>query len=176
MLTKIHLCLPTPFLLVESKFNLTIVSSLDVGKVVHSLPAKTSSSKDNISYQLLKAAGNGVIAPLTALINNSIRLVQVLNEWKMAIVTPVFKGGQKDRTQPSNYRPIALTPCVARIMEKLVNAQLLKYSLTNYLIYTHLFGFLPRHSTVTQLTFLINKWQLALDKGLCVEFSFLRPK
>ena len=158
---------------VESKFNLTIVSSLDVGKVVHSLPAKTSSGKDNISYRLLKEAGNGVIAPLTALFNHSFRLAQVPNEWKMAIVTPVFKGGQKDRTQPSNYRPIALTSCVARVMEKLVNAQLLKYLLTNNLIYTHQSGFLPRHSTVTQLAFLVNKWQLALDKGLCIESAFL---
>ena len=122
---------------VEGKLNLTIVSSLDVGKVVHSLPAKTSTGKDNISYWLLKEAGNGVIAPLTALFNQSFRLAQVPNEWKMAIVTPVFKGGQKDRTQPSNYRPIALTSCVARVMEKLVNGQLLKYLLTNNLIYTH---------------------------------------
>ena len=29
------------------------------------------------------------------------------------------------------------------------------------------------HSTVTQLALLVNKWQLALDKGLCIESAFL---
>ena len=41
-------------------FNLTIVIYLDVGEVVHSLPAKTSYGKDNISYRLLKDCGNGL--------------------------------------------------------------------------------------------------------------------
>ena len=52
---------------------------------------------------------------------------------------------------PLHVGPIALTSCVARVMEKLVNSRLLMYSLTNNLIYTHQSGFLPPHSTVTQL-------------------------
>ena len=59
-------------------------------------------------------------------LNLSITLNKVPDEWKEAIVSPVFKGGSKDRSQdPGNYRPISLTPCVARTMEMLVNGRVL---------------------------------------------------
>ena len=44
-------------------------------------------------YRLFTEAGDGHISRLTALFNHSIQLVQVPNEWKMAIGTPLFKGG-----------------------------------------------------------------------------------
>ena len=33
--------------------------------------------------------------------------------------------------------------------------------------------FLPRHSTISQLCFLVHKWQMALDKGKMVQSAFL---
>ena len=42
----------------------------------------------------------------------------------MAIVIPLLKPG-KDHTDPSNYRPIALTSCLCKLMEKLVNKRLM---------------------------------------------------
>ena len=59
-----------------------------------------------------------------------------MNE-KEAIVSPVFKGRRKDRQDPGSYRPISLTSCVARTMEKLVNGQVLNYLSTNSLLYKH---------------------------------------
>ena len=37
---------------------------------------------------------------------------------------PFSKGGRKDRQEPGSYRPISLTSCVARTMEKIVNAKI----------------------------------------------------
>ena len=37
------------------------------------------------------------------------------------------KCGRKDRRVPTNYRPISLTSCVARLMEKIINVQVLDY-------------------------------------------------
>ena len=54
----------------------------------------------------------------------SIRLQQVPDEWRKAIVTPIFKGGRKDRRDPTSYRPIALTSCVARVMENILNGKI----------------------------------------------------
>ena len=80
----------------------------------------------------------------------------------------VFRAKTNSAVDLRTNRPHVL--CCS-CLEKLVNAQLLKY--TTNLIYTHQSAFLPRHSTVTQRAFLINKWQLALDKGLCLESAFL---
>ena len=85
----------------------------------------------------------------------------------------LYKGGRKDRRSPTNFRPISLTSCVARTMEKLLHCQVLEYLQTNGLLYEHQAGFLPNHSTVTQLCFLTHKWQMTLDKGHHVQTAFL---
>ena len=58
-----------------------------------SLPSKTSVGEDGISYRLLQEVGPGVVGPLVSLFNKSISLGSVPTEWKMAVSTPIFKGG-----------------------------------------------------------------------------------
>ena len=88
---------------------------------------------------------------------------------------PIFKGGHRQRAEPSNYRPISLTSCVARLMEKILNGQVLSNLTSKSLIYSHQSGFLPGHSTVTQLChgFLAHKWQMALERGEHIQATFL---
>ena len=47
------------------------------------------------------------------------------------------------------------------------------YLQSHSLLYKHQSGFLPTHSTVTQLIYLANKWQMALEKGNQVQAAFL---
>ena len=58
-------------------------------------------------------------------------------------------------------------------MEKLVNNQMLAYLSENSHLYKHQSGFLPNHSTVTQLCYLAHQWQMALEKGEQVHTVFL---
>ncbi|GBL94554.1 hypothetical protein AVEN_235639-1 [Araneus ventricosus] len=43
--------------------------------------------------------------------------------WRKAIVVSIPKVG-KDPQNPSNYRPIALTSCLCKLMERMVNKRL----------------------------------------------------
>ena len=72
-----------------------------------------------------------------------------------------------------NYRPIAPTSGVARVLEKLINSRLVKYLLENNLIHKHQSGFLPGHSTVMQLCFLLHQLQMAIDKRDVAQVAFL---
>ena len=157
----------------QPTFDLKTVSPKEVACTLKSLPNKYSSGSDEISYRLLKEAGPGLVGPLVSLFNRSLALRQVPDEWREAVVTPIFKGGKKDRQNPSNYRPISLTSCVARTMEKVVNAKILKFLQANALLYPQQSGFLPNHSTTTQLCYLSHKWQMGLDKGKSIESIFL---
>ena len=157
----------------KSVFTIQDICPADVRKIIKSLPNKASFGSDEISYRLLKEAGPGVIGPLTTLFNLSLHSSRVPDEWKEAIVCPIFKGGRNARQDPTNYRPISLTSCVARTMEKLVNNQMLAYLSENSLLYKHQSGFLPKHSTVTQLCYLAHQWQMALEKGEQVHTVFL---
>ena len=93
-----------------------------------------------MSYRKMKEAGQGLIGPLVSLVNASLRLRQVPDEWRKAIIKPIFKGGKKDRRDPSSYRPTSLTSCVARTMEKLLNARIFEYLKQNLLLYQHQSG------------------------------------
>ena len=156
-------------------FTIQDICPADVGKIIKSLPNKASFVSDEISYRLLKEAGPGVVGPLTTLFNLSLHSNRVPDESKKAIVCPIFKGGRirKARQDPTNYRPISLTSCVAQTMEKLVNNQMLAYLSENSLLYKHQSGFLPNHLTVTQLCYLAHQWQMALEKGEQVHTVFL---
>ena len=85
-----------------SIFEFQELSSDDVKKAILSLPNKTSTSPDRFSYRLLKEAGPNVVGPLTTLYNYSLRTQQIPEEWNMAVVSPIFKGGHRDRDKPSN--------------------------------------------------------------------------
>ena len=73
------------------------------------------------------------------------------DDLKMAEVTPIFKGG--DRDDLGSYRPISILPTVTRIFEKLIYDQMYAYFLNNDLLGDGQFG------NVT------NTWLLNLDSG-----------
>ena len=50
---------------------------------------------------------------------------------------------------------------------------MLAYLAENSLLYKHQSGFLPSHSTVTQLCYLVHQWQMALEKREQVHTVFL---
>ena len=132
-----------------------------------------SCGSDRISYQIIKEAGPGLVGPLVSLFNASLRLRKVPDEWRKSTIKPIFKGGRKDRRDPLSYRPIALTSCVARTMEKVLNARILEYLQKNSLLYEHQSGFQRNHSTISQLCFLAHQWTTALDGGKKVQSVLL---
>ena len=85
----------------KSVFRLKHIPASDVKKAIQRLPNKMSTGSDLISYRLLKAAGPGIVGPLTTLFNLSLKRHEVPNEWKHSVVCPIFKGGRKDRRVPT---------------------------------------------------------------------------
>ena len=54
---------------------------------------------------------------LTQLFNRSIALGKVPSQWKMANISAIFKGKGDDQ-DPMNFRPISVTSCLGKILEK----------------------------------------------------------
>ena len=65
---------------------------------------------------------------------------------RQTTVIPIPKSG-KDNSDPQNYRPISLTSCLCKIMEKMVNDGLVWYLETNGLISNLQCGFRNKRST-----------------------------
>ena len=70
--------------------------------------------------------------------------------WKEATVIPIPKP-DKDHTDPSNYRPIALTSCVCKTMERMINDRLTWFLESNNIITNFQSGFRHQRSTSDHL-------------------------
>ena len=70
--------------------------------------------------------------------------------WLTSTVIPVPKPA-KDASDPNNYRPIALTSCLCKVMERMVNNRLVWFSERNKLITPLQCGFRKQCSTTDHL-------------------------
>lgn len=89
----------------------------------------------------------------------------------MSHITPVYKnkGNPED---PSNYRPIALTCTLCKILEKILLKTLHNYMKDHNLLFKNQSGFQPSDSTINQLTEIYNIIISNLDKGKDIMFIF----
>ena len=79
------------------------------------------------------------------LMNTSIELKMVPEQWKMAKVVPIFKKGKEDDC--GNYRPISLLPTISKIIEKIVAKQVIAYLENHNLFTKSQYGFRSGHET-----------------------------
>jgi hypothetical protein len=142
----------------------------EVKKIISKLKSNSSPGPDQISSRLLKEGVNLLNQPLAMLFNMSIQTGCVPNIWKMAHVTPIFKGG--DKTKPSNYRPISLTSQICKIMERMINAKISYHLESNNLLSKSQFGFRSGMSTTSNLLNFWNSVTGSLDQSEPVDVIY----
>ena len=76
--------------------------------------------------------------------------------------TPVFKAGKK--TAMKNYRPISVLPLFSKIMEKVIQLQLVNYTNENKLLSIYQSGFRKKHSTETAAVYLVDTILAQMDR------------
>ena len=90
--------------------------------------------------------------PLCLLFNLSFRKGKFQSAWKVAKITPIFKG-KGSKATPGNYRPISLLSCISKLCERIFYDQL--YSHVAPAIHPAQSGFRRGDSTSLQLTRLV---------------------
>ena len=93
----------------------------------------TACSPDYIHYQFLKHLPESALHALLDLMNDIWETGDLPSIWKLANVIPIPKPG-KDHSELSNYRPIALTSCVCKTIERMTNARLAWFLESNGLL------------------------------------------
>ncbi|GBO37413.1 putative RNA-directed DNA polymerase from transposon X-element, partial [Araneus ventricosus] len=83
----------------------------------------TSPGPDGIHSNMLKNLSENSLCLILALFNRIWNGKAFPTAWRKAIVVPIPKVG-KDPQNSSNYRPIALTSCLCKLMERMVNKRL----------------------------------------------------
>ena len=113
----------------------------------------SSPGLDTVHYQFLKHLPLKSLCLLLYIFNQIWVTQEYPNMWKIALVIPIPKPG-KNHSDPKNYRPIALTSCICKTLERMVNNRLVWYLESKHIITEHQSGFRRRRSTVDNLVIL----------------------
>jgi hypothetical protein len=156
---------------IDTNISLIYFDACDIFNVIHSLDLKCSPGPDGIPCILVKQLVHVLCIPFAILFNLIFQFGEVPNEWKCAIVKPIFKKGNS--SDPNNYRPISLTSIICKVYESIIKDKLLSYLNSNALISKAQHGFLKSHSTVTNLMEALNDWTSCLDHKKSVRILYV---
>ena len=137
-----------------------IISARKVRRVLRSLKTDKASGPDGIPPRFLKEFADELAPVLCRLFRLILISCTYPSSWKHALVQPVPKKG--DRSNPSNYRPIALTSAIAKVFETLLNSHFIKHLESNNLLSDHQYGFRKARSTGDLLSYLTHVWSSSL--------------
>ena len=83
----------------------------------------TAAGPDDTHYQILKHLPPDTLETLLNNMNEIWRTGKFPEDWHKAVIIPLPKPG-KDKTEATNYRPIALTSCICKTMARTINDRL----------------------------------------------------
>ena len=137
----------------------------NVEKALSRLKENSAPGEDMLPATLLKHC-KGVLAwPLAVYFNKSMSMGVIPMSLKSAIVTPVYKGGPREHAK--NYRPIALTSVLSKVMERVITDKLTEYLEENNYMSDRQHGFTIGRSTLSQLIVHYEELVEGLSGGNC---------
>ena len=143
--------------------NSTSITKERVSELLLSIPSHKATGDDDISVKILKIAAPAVLPSPTRLLNLCISNKVFPSAWKVAKVTPVFKGNGS-RSDCNNYRPISVLPVLTKLLERHICDHLCDFLESNEILYKLQSGFRKSFSTETALIRLIDELLFNLDK------------
>lgn len=105
---------------------------------------------DKIHYEMLRHLSPESLGHLLTFFNHLWMASAFPQCWKRAHIIPLLKPG-KDSTLPASYRPIAMTSCLGKTYEKLINRRLVHFLETEGILDPNQCGFRMGRSTLDHL-------------------------
>ena len=127
-----------------SSLNVPITDK-EIAFAVKGLKNNKSAGPDGIKNEMLKYGLTYLLPCLNKLFNMLLSKGCYPSDWKVGILKPIFKSGDPD--DPSNYRGISLTSCVAKLFNSILNNRLQSYLDEHGIIHNVQIGFQPKART-----------------------------
>ena len=141
-------------------FMLTHVCEREVHTLLSQLNKKKATGYDGLPAKLIVKVSNVITPTITRLVNLMIDQSNFPKHLKCAEISPVFK--KADRLDKTNYRPVSILPCVSKIFEKVINAQISNHFYTKYA--QNLSAYRKQYNTQCVLLKAVDDWKRALDE------------
>ena len=94
------------------------VTEEEILRTLLKLETTKATGPDSIPSRPLKETAVQIAPSLAHLFNMSLSCAEIPDEWKTAIIVPVYKKGNKCHVE--NYRPISLLSIVSKVLERCV--------------------------------------------------------
>ena len=117
--------------------------------LLNDLDPSKSHGPDEVPARLLKSMAAEISPSLKLIFSASLHQGAIPQIWKQAIVTPLFKKG--DKSNPSNYRPISLTCICCKVLEHIVHTNIMSHFSDHSVLSESQFGFRKNYSAELQL-------------------------
>ena len=140
-------------------------------EILSQLKTDKSPGIDSLHPKFLYEVRYEVSDVLSKIFNKSIMTGVVPRDWRDALVTPLFKKG--NRSDPGNYRPVSLTCILGKVLEKIFKAKVMEH-LTRYkILKDSQHGFLKGRSCLTNILDFLEEVYEKLDEGKAVDVIYL---
>lgn len=135
----------------------------ELNNVIQELKDNKSPGPDNITAELIKHLPNNAKKHLLAIYNHIWTKNVFPEQWRKVIIIPLLKPN-KNKSNPTNYRPIALSNVICKLLEKIVNKRLIWFFETRHILNNAQSGFRNGRSTIDHLVTLTNEIQTAFAR------------
>jgi hypothetical protein len=118
---------------------------------------------DEINAKIIKTVATDISQTTYSIFNLSFATGFIPEQLKLALVTPIFKAGDKQIFE--NYRPISVLTCFSKLLEKLMYKRLISFIEKSKILTENQYGFRRNKSTEIAIVNLVSKITKAIDEG-----------
>jgi hypothetical protein len=122
------------------------VTHIEIQNLIKQLKPRKAPGMDGLNASIIQKISHNILEPLVYLLNLSFSSGQFPDVLKRAVVIPLYKK-KGDRTNPVNYRPIALLSVFSKLIEKCMKARLVSFLNKTSFFSDKQFGFRQNMST-----------------------------
>ena len=132
----------------------------ELERIISETKTNKAPGEDTIPYDVIKELGPKAKKFILHMYNRIWDGEPIPQRWRTAVIKPLLKEG-KDPKSPGSWRPISLTACLGKILEKIIADRLSAFMEENYLLNENQAGFRKERCTTDQVLKLV---QMASDK------------
>ena len=142
-----------------------------VRRAIKRLKLKTKGGPDGIPPSFFINCCDELCYPLSLLFTFSFENSILPAVWLTSFITPIFKKGNP--ADANNYRPIALTATMCKLMEFVIKDQMVQFLVDKGHISKRQHAFIKHHSTASNLLECLRDWSIGLDGHMQTDVIYI---
>ena len=155
----------------DERMQPVIINYQGVVRLLENIKIHKACGPDGICGTVLKRCAKVAAMFLTFIFDQSLNTGDIPEDWRQALIHPVFKGGSTKR--PENYRPISLTCICCKMMERVLVSSIVMHLEDFNLFSENQHGFRRHLSCESQLIMLCQDTMSSVDHRNSVDLVFI---